>query len=121
MPGRHLAAALLGLLLAVGASASAFAQNLTGVWVGNDGGTYYVRQINQVVWWYGENALFAPGFSNVAKGEVSQGQVFLLWADVPKGRTSSNGALVLQIQSPTRLVALQRTGGFGGSVWTRIR
>jgi hypothetical protein len=27
--------------------------DVTGVWLGNDGGTYYLRQIGDVVWWVG--------------------------------------------------------------------
>jgi hypothetical protein len=121
MTKRGLRAAFVGLLLSL-ASSSAFAQvNLTGVWSGNDGGTYYVRQIGNVIWWYGENSAVNPSFSNVANGEYTDGQLYLLWADVPKGRILNRGGLRILVVSPTRLRALNQTGGFSGNVWTKIR
>lgn len=35
---------------------NAFAQeDLTGVWSCDDGGTYFIRQVGNIVWWYGES------------------------------------------------------------------
>jgi hypothetical protein len=28
--------------------------DFTGVWSCDDGGTYYIEQIDNVIWWYGE-------------------------------------------------------------------
>ncbi|MHC5915238.1 MAG: DNA/RNA non-specific endonuclease [Nostoc sp.] len=93
--------------------------DLTGIWTGDDGGTYYLHQIGNQVWWYGESGAFNPGFSNVYQGTIQGGFVTGNWGDVPKGRTLSNGGIVLQITSPNRLDAVFKTGGFSGSVWTR--
>lgn len=94
--------------------------DLTGTWRGNDGGSYYMRQVGEEVWWFGENSPTSPGFSNVAYGHISGNLLILRWADVPKGQTMSSGILELVVQSNSRIiVASQRTGGFGGSVWTR--
>jgi len=42
---------------------------LSGIWHGNDGGKYYIRQIGSQVWWFGFNTLsIGEGFSNVFYG-----------------------------------------------------
>ncbi len=92
--------------------------NLTGVWNCNDGGRYYIRQLGSKVWWFGENSPASPVWSNVAHGDRVGSQLRLEWADVPKGRIMNSGILILNI-SGNRLTAAQKTGGFGGSVWTR--
>ena len=91
---------------------------LTGIWRGNDGGTYFVRQVNQDLWWYGRDAS-GVAWTNVFHGRI-QGQIINgNWADVPQGRTLSSGVLNLQISAPNRMIATYQTGGFGGSQWTR--
>lgn len=99
------------------------AADLTGVWGCTDGGKYYIRQIGDKVWWYGENNPNSPSFANVfygtivpvSAGEDIQGN----WADVPKGQTSSSGTLQIRIETDNYLSVIQQTGGFGGLSWTR--
>jgi len=93
--------------------------DLTGVWNCDDGGMYYVRQLGTTVWWYGEHDPNAPDWSNVMRGTISGNTINADWTDVPKGSIMQYGNLVLQIASNNKLVALSKTGGFGGSVWTR--
>jgi hypothetical protein len=112
---------LIGLLAAcigVGAVA-AYAGDLTGVWSCNDGGSYYVRQLGDEVWWYGEASPDSPGWTNVANGKLHGNMLRLRWADVPKGGIMNNGTLILEILGGGRMVAVKKTGGFGGSEWTR--
>ncbi len=93
--------------------------DLSGRWTCDDGGTYYLRQVGNAVWWYGESSSNSPRWSNVAHGSYEGRRLRLDWADVPKGQTSSSGILVLSVVSPDKLEATSKTGGFGGSVWTR--
>lgn len=93
--------------------------DLTGVWNCDDGGKYYVRQLGSAIWWYGENDPKNPSWSNVLRGTIGGNVINAEWSDVPKGSIMSNGKLVLQIVSNNRLIATSKTGGFGGSVWTR--
>jgi hypothetical protein len=93
--------------------------DLTGVWNCDDGGIYYVRQLGTVVWWYGELDPNTPYWSNVMRGVISGNMINADWSDVPKGSVMQNGNLVLQIASNNKLVAISKTGGFAGSVWTR--
>jgi Putative peptidoglycan binding domain len=99
--------------------AAAMPRNLSGRWTCDDGGTYYLRQVGNVVWWYGESSPVSPRWSNVAHGSYQGRRLQLDWADVPKGPNSGGGTLVLSVMSPDKLVATSKTGGFGGGVWTR--
>lgn len=112
------------LLTAVVLAATPVSQvwgDLTGRWSCNDGGTYYLRQIGSALHWYGE-ADFAgqPAWANVFSGRIRDGRITGQWADVPKGRSSGAGNLVLEIKNQgTVLRSVEKTGGFKGSRWVR--
>jgi hypothetical protein len=93
--------------------------DLTGQWRGNDGGTYYIRQVGSQVFWFGENSSDRTSWSNVYHGTISRGVITGSWADVPKGRYRNNGTLTLRIASSRRIVRTNVTGAFGGTEWTR--
>jgi hypothetical protein len=94
--------------------------DFTGKWNCNDGGTYYLRQVGNTLYWYGEKSGTNPSWSNVYKGRIIGSQIKGHWADVPKGRTSSQGVLNLIVQQNGNVLKAQRkTGGFGGSNWTK--
>lgn len=96
-----------------------FAMDLTGRWNCNDGGKYYIRQLGNEIWWFGENSPTAPSWSNVANGKIYGNTLRLKWSDVPKGSIMNSGILVLDIISSSKMVAREKTGGFGGSEWSR--
>ena len=98
---------------------AAFAADLTGTWNSDSGGKYYIRQLNNDVWWYGEAESQAPGWSNVAYGTISGNKLKLKWADVPKGSIMGNGVLNLVLRSDGKLYATHKTGGFADGEWTR--
>jgi hypothetical protein len=93
--------------------------NLTGVWSGDDGGTYYLRQIGDRLWWYGQSGDGGRAWTNVLHGGIQGNRITGSWADVPHGQIQNAGEMELAIMSPDRLMATRKTGGFGGSVWTR--
>jgi hypothetical protein len=98
---------------------TSFAADLTGVWSSDSGGTYYVRQLQNEVWWFGEESPKDPGWSNVAHGTLKGNILNLKWSDVPKGSAISNGILTLELTSDDKLIAKKKTGGFGDSEWSR--
>lgn len=102
------------------ASPSASAIDLTGTWQGDDGGSYYIRQIGEQVWWYGEEQSINPGWSNVASGELNGNNLELKWVDVPKGRASGQGTLSLIVENSGNRLTAQQNIGFGASTWNRI-
>src|SRR5205823_5690537 len=110
--------------------------NLTGVWSGDDGGLYYVRQAGATFWWAGlstESPLGANDFhlgvdyANVYRGTISGDRITGHWADVPRGQNLNDGDLTLQIVTvgvdgaPGGIILkkLSESGGFGPSMWQR--
>lgn len=110
-------AVLMGFFMLV--AINLFAYDLTGTWHGNDGGKYYIRQLGNEIWWYGENSPTGTSWSNVAYGNISGNNIRLKWSDVPKGRIMNSGMLSLEVMSTSRIVAREKTGGFGGSEWQK--
>ncbi|MBE9571487.1 MAG: hypothetical protein IMF11_12730 [Proteobacteria bacterium] len=95
--------------------------DLTGKWSCDDGGTFYLRQIGNSLYWYGERDKTKPAWSNILTARIKGDQIRGNWADVPKGRAMGSGNLHLAIkQGGNVLVAIKKTGGFGGSRWTRV-
>lgn len=97
----------------------AASSNLTGRWNGNDGGKYFLRQVGNELWWYGMSGDGGASWTNVFQGRIEGKKVRGRWADVPLGRIMGDGEMHLQVLSPNHLRATHRTGGFGGSDWTR--
>jgi len=99
---------------------SAFA-DLTGKWIESGGGIYYVREVNNEVFWYGESSRTNPQWTNVARGTFDSDNILLMrWADVPKGSNKLSGTLTIKVSSDQRsMTAVQKTGGFGGTHWQK--
>jgi hypothetical protein len=119
-----LASVFLMLLLYGLASAPKYvaaAPDLTGIYTCNDGGTYYVRQLGNSVFWLGLSSDDGGTFTNVFKGIIQGNNVVGNWADVPRGQTHSAGTMNLVILSPASFKTMSQTGGFSGSLWKRIR
>lgn len=98
--------------------------NLTGMWTGNDGAAYHVRQVGSAVWWVGASPDGGQRFTNVFRGTRMGNTIEGEWVDVPPGRLQQAGQLVLTIASAQGELILQRereSGGFGGSTWRRNR
>jgi hypothetical protein len=96
---------------------------LTGVWRANDGGTYYLRQIGNILWWNGMSANDGRTFNNIFKGTIilTTGTIVGDWADVPRGTIMGQGTLTLKIVSPTTIQKVSQTGsGFGAITWQKI-
>ena len=55
--------------------------NLTGRWSANDGGTYYLRQLGDQLWWYGQSGDGGATWSNVYQGVIRGEQISGRWAD----------------------------------------
>ena len=94
--------------------------DLTGKWSCDDKGMYYVRQLGNMVYWYGEKAWTDPDWSNVFVGYINNDVVTGNWADVPKGKNELSGEMRFRISpNGNSFDCIHKTGGFGGSHWTR--
>lgn len=84
-------------------------ENLTGRWLGDDGGTYYIRHVTAdgTIAWFAEHPTARPflgstissgaGWAHVFSGEIRGSRVSGMWIDVPKGASDRNGRLSLEI------------------------
>lgn len=93
---------------------------MSGTWKANDGGTYYVRQSGNEIWWLGMSKDGGKTFTNVFHGTRSGNTVTGRWSDVPKGGAVSGGAMTLTVFGTNGVLGWKRasaTGGFGGSNW----
>ena len=70
---------------------------LTGTWAADDVGTYYVRQIGNVVWWLGLSRDQGIEFAHVFKGYVQAGSPAIQgdWADVPLSVSTGAGTITV--------------------------
>ena len=103
--------------------------DLTGAWAGNDGGIYYVRQLDSVIWWNGmssrneEPTLLGREWNNVGRGEISEDLTIASeWADVPRGGAEGSGTVDFKIGANSEgNLQITKTGGTGSgrgdSLW----
>lgn len=99
------------------------ANDLSGKWNGNDGGTYFIKQNGREIWWAGGTGFNeGSGFTNVFDGSRDGSVVKGLWADVPIGNARGNGELSLQCDQDAKndiLTKSSESGGFSGNQWLK--
>jgi len=100
------------------ASPAAQARKLTGVWNCDDGGVYFIRQVGNQIWWYGQSGDGGDTWSNVFQGTIRGNTIIGSWADVPKGSIKGYGEMTLKL-SGDRLQKISGGENFGGGVWSR--
>ena len=105
--------------------------DLTGAWAGDDGGIYYVRQLDKVVWWNGMSDRARPStklgrdWNNVGRGEIKDDLTIVSdWADVPRGGIGGSGTVTFKIGADSagnlQITKVSETGsGRGDTLWTR--
>lgn len=91
---------------------------MTGVWNCNDGGVYYIRQVGNQLWWYGQSSDGGATWSNVFQGTIRGNKIVGSWADVPKGSIRGSGEMTLLI-SGGKIKKISGGENFGGSIWSR--
>lgn len=120
-------------LVAAGLMFSSCARNLTGTYIADDGGIYYLQQSGGTLWWAGlsldrelpADFVWHRGlyFTNVFRGTINSDNTIVgEWSDVSRGLTLNSGTLTVKIDSSggvTKLTKLTATGGFGATTWTR--
>jgi hypothetical protein len=92
-------------------------EDLSGVWRGQDGGTYYVRHfpnkyydcppyrffcgelrdLGNHLMWVGMSADDGKSWANVFVGKFYSGVITGTWVDVPRGKTVGSGTLTLDL------------------------
>ena len=104
---------------------------LSGAWLGSEGGVYYIRQVGDCLWWFGTDVrdiepglTDQSGFANVASGRVDGDRIEVEWADLPLGDTLGGGGLTLVYDAEKdQLTKIEQRGDwqpFGARTFTRI-
>jgi hypothetical protein len=104
---------------------------LSGAWLGSEGGVYYIRQVGDCLWWFGTDVddiqrgqIDQAGFANVASGRVDGDRIEVEWADLPLGDTLGGGGLTLVYDAEKdQLTKIEQRGDwlpFGATTFTRI-
>src|SRR5947207_1413505 len=104
---------LLACALFLGVCASAVsAKDLNGYYEGDDGGAYFIRQMGNKVYWFGEDP--QGGWANVLTGTIDGTQIHARFWDIPKGKTKGMGEITLVITNDgATLTKLSSTIPFG--------
>jgi hypothetical protein len=103
--------------------------DLTGAWAGDDGGIYYLRQVESVLWWNGMSGReggpldLGRDWNNVGRGVINGLQIDVEWSDVPRGEFLNNGSLILTIEDDGKgniqiVKELDEEDNFGNNLWT---
>jgi hypothetical protein len=114
-------------------------ENISGTWLGDDGGSYYLHQVGDRIVWFGEHPSANPpgvwevdsagtpttwikpaGWSNVFTGHRSGALIDGQWTTVPKGESDRHGSLSLRLTSEWKIEVTNQTGGFGGRTFWRV-
>ncbi|CAF3435271.1 unnamed protein product [Rotaria sp. Silwood2] len=96
--------------------------DLSGTWKCDDGGLYYIRQLDNAIWWFGAQQVATkrqPIFSNVLHGMIDSSMINAQWCDIPLGRDRHSGSITLEIIGVGELKKTSYTGSFCGSIWKR--
>jgi len=78
--------------------------DLSGTWVGNDDGIYYIRQRGDTVFWNGMSDLGGPAdlvgrsWNNVGMGTLAGTTLTVDWSDVPRSASDGSGRLVIEVE-----------------------
>jgi hypothetical protein len=101
--------------------------DLTGAWLGDDAGIYYLRQVGKQVYWNGMSGQGgSPGqlgreWNNVAHGELADDvTVELHWADVPRGGILGAGTLTWKVEERDGSTRLRKTADTGSGFGARL-
>jgi hypothetical protein len=101
--------------------------NLTGMWIANDNGLYYFRQIGNDVWWAGLSTESPSGmydlhkgllFTSVFHGTLTGNTLAGTFVDVPKGQELTSGPLTLTVNG-NELESAAVPGAYRATSWER--
>src|SRR5882724_12949714 len=90
--------AVLACALFLGVCASAVsAKDLNGYYESDDGGSYFIRQIGNKIYWFAEDPHGA--WANLMTGTTDGKQIHGRFWDIPKGKTKGMGEITLTISN----------------------
>ncbi len=94
-------------------------KNINSYYTCNDGGHYYVRQIGDEVYWFGEHP--NGTWANVFKGELDGNRITGYFYDIPKGHATGGSELKLEVINGGGNIRKISGSSFGGTIFTKDR
>lgn len=92
--------------------------NLSGTWSGG----IYITQVGNKVFWYHEEKELNPLYATVVFGDIIDNNLFLNYADIPKGSNRCVGSVKIYIRSNDEIYVAAGSGGWGpGGLHRRIK
>jgi microsomal dipeptidase-like Zn-dependent dipeptidase len=105
------------------------AENLTGVWQGDDAAFYYMRELpgGELVWvaennqWGGPGGRAQPSFAHVFIGKKINQLIVGEWVDLPKGKASGKGSFAAKLDDPQEITVNQNNVGINATkLWRSL-
>jgi DNA-binding winged helix-turn-helix (wHTH) protein len=93
--------------------------DLSGVWQGNDGGTYSISQSGTQVTWEGVSGDGGVKWTHTFRGAIRDNLIVGRYFDHPPGKSHNAGGLTVEFVGNDRFEKVSTTTTFIGSVWTR--
>jgi class 3 adenylate cyclase len=100
-------------------SMAAVAIDLNGIWQGNDGGIYTVRQSGTEVSWEGVSGDGGQSWTHTFNGTIHNNVIVGTFFDHPPGKPRNSGELIIIIVDANRLERVATDVRFSGTAWTR--
>jgi TonB family protein len=92
--------------------------DLTGDWIGDDGGIYHIRTVGPEIFWFGRNEF--GSWANVFHGTLSGLAAYTgRWADVPPGLSRNVGVITIRVLDANQLEMAGDPSNFTGRRWRR--
>lgn len=87
--------------------------DLTGEWLGDDGGRYQLRSIANELFWLGSNPTQA--WAHVFHGaRAPSGDYVGRWVDLPPGQSNGSGVLAVRVVSADTIAIVGNPTNFSG-------
>ncbi len=88
------------------------AAEINGYYESDDGGAYFIRQVKDTVYWFGEHP--SGSYANVLSGKITGNKIAGSFWDVPKGKAKGSGEITLEIRdNGATIVKISSTAAFG--------
>ena len=105
------------------------AQPLTGVWIGDDYASYYVREsaggdvvfVAESAFWGGPGGYARPAFTRVFFGKKIMQGIIGDWVDLPKGKSDFHGPMTMGVKGPQEIAIKNNTEGMDATkLWRSL-
>lgn len=99
---------VIGVMLVLMPTATLAA--LSGIWKGDNGGTFYIQEDRGNIYWYAEQLTRNPYWAHIFTGKIKDHKIDGIWIDVPKGKRRTRGRLAAEVTADGKYILIQAPG-----------